>query len=169
MPYIKEVIKSGRVFSDDGFKALKLKSRKAKQDRAGNDKVLCQVTLSAREKKDNFLEIINGEVVEKCEAFLVGKVWHEMHIYFPKCKFCDYYFESDNFHGIIEISGSERANPLKVIPKVVGDLKSRSTQVLNHYHSEFGRIFWENSYNHILFENGARDKNTFYFFWNNPA
>lgn len=169
MPYIKEVIKSGRDFSGNGFKPHKFKSKRNVREKLSDDKVLCQITLSARDKKDHFLEIMNGEVVEKCEAYLVGKIWHEMHTYFPKCKFGDYYFESDNFHGIIEISENEHANPLKVIPKVVGEIKSRTTQVLNHYHSEFGRVFWENSYNHILFENGTRDKNTFYFFWNNPA
>jgi hypothetical protein len=136
---------------------------------AHNKKFCSHIMLSAREKTGNFLEIKQGKVSEKCECRILIKVWNDMELIFRYLHFGDYYFESDNFHGIISIPSHSHIDPHKAVPKAIAEFKSHTSLLLNRYHNLYTNVFWENGYREITFTDNGTTTNLMNYFWKHPA
>ncbi|MCI0448402.1 MAG: hypothetical protein L0Y79_01285 [Chlorobi bacterium] len=134
-----------------------------------SEKLCHHIILSARNKVGNFLEIKDGSVSEKSECKIIVKIWNELYKSYPGLEFGDYYFESDNFHGIISVNSGLNTDPRKAVQKAVGELKSRTTLLLNRYHNIYGSVFWENGYREIAFKDNGKLGNLMDYFWKHPA
>lgn len=105
------------------------------------------VSISAIEKKNNFLILNGGKPSLRVEGKIVEKTWKELPSLFPGAMLGNYALKPDEFIGIITIDNSSSCeNSTRLLPKILSAFKARSTKLLNLYHSSHGRVFWENNF-----------------------
>lgn len=105
------------------------------------------VSISAKEKINNFMMVNGGKPTLRVEGKIVEKTWKELPSLFPGCILGNYALKSDEIIGIISIDNSSSSeNSGRLMPKILCAFKARSTKLLNLYHSSHGRVFWENNF-----------------------